>query len=218
MPLTITRLVDAGFVIAGSGGPVIVDGGEYVPLKTLEAVGASALIGSHAHPDHLESGRARSLGLPVWAPSDAHAALSAEGVADVRLLTAGVVDVIEGITVTPIPVDHGGEGLIETMGLLFEFDGVRCWFASDIKVDSLPRPEGPIDVAMLPVGGTYVFDAAQAAQYALALGAGLTIPIHYDYEPGQADEFARLIPNTRILAEGGTIVVESEEVRRAAAR
>ena len=38
---------------------------------------------------------------------------------------------------------------------------------------------GRVDVLMIPVGGYYTIDAAQAHELSLAIGAGITIPMHY---------------------------------------
>ena len=36
-----------------------------------------------------------------------------------------------------------------------------------------------IDVAMLPIGGTYTMDLNEAAEAANAIGAKITVPMHY---------------------------------------
>ncbi|HEX7714963.1 MAG TPA: MBL fold metallo-hydrolase [Bacillota bacterium] len=64
------------------------------------------------------------------------------------------------------------------LGYLIEVDGVRIFHAGDS--DNIPEWKGmKPDIALLPVGGTYTMDVAEAAKAVAALGAELAIPMHY---------------------------------------
>ena len=54
---------------------------------------------------------------------------------------------------------------------------------------------GEIDLALLPVGGTYTMNAQEAAEAAERIGAGLAIPMHWGEIVGtrkDAEEFKKL--------------------------
>jgi L-ascorbate metabolism protein UlaG (beta-lactamase superfamily) len=64
------------------------------------------------------------------------------------------------------------------LGFIVEVDGVRVYHAGD--TDFIPEMKGfKVDIALLPVSGTYVMTADQAAQAALAIRPKLAIPMHY---------------------------------------
>lgn len=67
------------------------------------------------------------------------------------------------------------------VGYFFNINGVKIYHAGD--TDFIPEMEGlakwSIDIAMLPMGGTYTMDVDEAIKAANAIGAKTTIPMHY---------------------------------------
>jgi L-ascorbate metabolism protein UlaG (beta-lactamase superfamily) len=64
------------------------------------------------------------------------------------------------------------------LGYLVTVDGVTFYHAGD--TDLIPEMKSiKADVALLPVSGTYVMTADEAAQAALAINPGIAIPMHY---------------------------------------
>ena len=61
-----------------------------------------------------------------------------------------------------------------------------------------------IDIALLPIGGTYTMDAMEAAEAANDISARVSIPMHYGKIVG-SDEDARVFMN---LVKGGVEVLE----------
>lgn len=64
----------------------------------------------------------------------------------------------------------------------FTMDGLRVLHCGDLGEE--PGPElvkaiGPVDVLLVPVGGHFTIDAAQAHRVSAALGAKVIIPMHY---------------------------------------
>ena len=56
--------------------------------------------------------------------------------------------------------------------------GIRIYHAGD--TDYIPEMKDlKVDIALLPVSGTYVMTAEQAVKAALAIEPGLAIPMHY---------------------------------------
>jgi len=59
-----------------------------------------------------------------------------------------------------------------------EFDGVRFYHAGD--TDHIPEMDDfKVDIALLPVSGTYVMTANEAVDAAVAIGPKLAIPMHF---------------------------------------
>ena len=73
------------------------------------------------------------------------------------------------------------------LGFIIEIGGVRVYHAGD--TDYIPEMKTfKVDIALLPVSGTYVMTAAEAVEAALAINPKLAIPMHYDAIVGSADD------------------------------
>lgn len=74
----------------------------------------------------------------------------------------------------------------ECVGYVLSAGGRRIYHAGD--TDLLPEMAdlGAIDVAFLPVGGTFTMDAEEAVEAAQVIGAKLTVPIHFRKESDAA--------------------------------
>ncbi|MBI2547239.1 MAG: MBL fold metallo-hydrolase [Candidatus Aenigmarchaeota archaeon] len=80
------------------------------------------------------------------------------------------------------------------VGYILEIGEYRIYHAGD--TDFIPEMKNltDIDVALLPIGGTYTMDVKEAIQAANAINAKVTIPIHYrrllgDKAKAAEDEF-----------------------------
>lgn len=83
------------------------------------------------------------------------------------------------------------------VGYVFTVEGRRIYFAGD--TDRIPEmKEIKADIALLPVSGTYVMTAEEAAAAALDIGVQTAVPMHYG-KPGlvgsinDAEKFKRLL-------------------------
>jgi L-ascorbate metabolism protein UlaG (beta-lactamase superfamily) len=75
------------------------------------------------------------------------------------------------------------------LGFIVTVEGVRIYHAGD--TDHIPEMAGyAADIALLPVSGTYVMTADEAAQAALAINPKVAIPMHFGSIVG-ADADAR---------------------------
>ena len=64
------------------------------------------------------------------------------------------------------------------LGFVLEMDGVRIYHAGD--TDFIPEMEDlNVDIALLPVSGTYVMTADEAVKAAQAIDPGVAVPMHY---------------------------------------
>jgi L-ascorbate metabolism protein UlaG (beta-lactamase superfamily) len=77
------------------------------------------------------------------------------------------------------------------LGCIVTMDGLRVYFAGD--TDAIPEMGGyRCDVALLPVSGTYVMTADEAADAALAINPRIVVPMHYGDIIGSASDASRL--------------------------
>ena len=182
--MTITWCGHACFLLESSCGSVVFD--PYAPGKVpgweLPALTADKVVCSHGHADH------------NWA----------EGVKLTGRAFTGKL--------TQIPSFHDdrrgalrGENLIT----LVEAEGLRVVHMGDIGC-ALTAEQiaalGRVDVLMIPVGGHYTVDAAQAREIAKALMAAIVIPMHYrgrgfGYDViGTVEPFLKLAGNVKEIA------------------
>ena len=73
------------------------------------------------------------------------------------------------------------------LGFILEMDGVRIYHAGD--TDFIPEMEDlNVDIALLPVSGTYVMTADEAVKAALAIDPGVAVPMHYGAIVGDSSD------------------------------
>lgn len=87
------------------------------------------------------------------------------------------------------------------MGVIIDMGDTRFYHSGDTDyIDEMDRLDAEhLDIAFLPIGGTYTMDIEEAADAAAAIRAHTIIPIHYNMIDGtEADpqEFKRLTENT----------------------
>jgi L-ascorbate metabolism protein UlaG (beta-lactamase superfamily) len=148
---------------------------------------------SHLHADHLHAASLRQL------PGTATLVLPAGGAGlAVRSWSGAVHEVDVGdavalgaVTVRAVPARHDGRRLPGSrhrgpaLGYVVEAAGQRIWFAGDTGWFPGLADVGPIDVALLPVGGwgptlgEHHLDPDEAARAAAAVGARHAVPIHF---------------------------------------
>lgn len=83
------------------------------------------------------------------------------------------------------PRDHG------KVGFVVEIDGVRIYHAGD--TDNIPEMQNlkDIDIALLPVSGTYVMTAEEAVEAVKAIKPKVVVPMHYGDIVGTNDDATR---------------------------
>jgi len=98
------------------------------------------------------------------------------------------------------------------VGFVIEIGSKRIYYAGDTDITEEMKALKDIDVALLPVGGTYTMDAAEAAQAANHIKPGRAIPYHWGDIVGElsdAERFAELAEcRTTIITAGQTAHLE----------
>jgi L-ascorbate metabolism protein UlaG (beta-lactamase superfamily) len=123
-----------------------------------------------------------------------------------KLDSPGVFN-FDGIKITGISSFHDkSKGSKRGRNTIFiiEADGYRICHLGDLgyvlstsEIESL----GKIDVLMIPVGGVFTIDGAEAAKVSKAIGSHIILPIHYktpaiDFELSGVDAFLSLMDDS----------------------
>ncbi len=113
---------------------------------------------------------------------------------DVRPVRPGERVDLQGASVLAVPsyntdkAFHPKEN--QWLGFVLEMDGAKVYHAGD--TDHIPEmADLEVDVALLPVSGTYVMTWEQAVEAARAIRPGLAIPMHYGTVVGDEQDARR---------------------------
>lgn len=148
-------------------GRIVIDPGPFSDLCCLED--AKAVLLTHAHGDHLDIDAVRASDLPVWGTQEAIDALGSGTV-----VHAGELFTVLGLEIQALGGLHEEihPNIPRPENLGYFFGGVLH------PGDQWCVPEGrTVEVLLLPIAGPWV-RGADAADYAMRIGARLTVPIH----------------------------------------
>ncbi len=182
-----------------NGKTVIID-----PFKIRSSPGkADILLVSHEHSDHLSIEDIRKVATEstaVVAAASCRNELSKLKFKNVKLVQPGDRVKLDDVTVEAVPaynlnkfrepgkVFHPKED--GKVGFVVQLKGVRVYHAGD--TDAIPEMKTlKVDLALLPVSGTYVMTAQEAAEAAKMIGPKLAIPMHYGAIVGSESDAER---------------------------
>ena len=192
MAVTVQWLGHASFRISAGGAIVYID-----PWKLSGSPhDATVVLVSHSHYDHYSAedvSKVAAEGTKIVGPSDVasqqkngHALGLAESVEINGVRISGVA------SYNPAKQFHPKGN--QWLGFVIEFDSVRIYYAGDTELIDEMSKLSDIDVALLPVGGTYTMDADQAVSAVDAIKPKRAIPYHWGDIVGSrtdADRFAK---------------------------
>lgn len=201
--MKITWLGHSAFLLEESTGTTVVTDpyGESIVGYRMRQVTADAVTLSHHHRDHDEVSRVG--GSPQ--------------VYD----TVGAWEV-KGVDITSMHSWHDPEqGSKRGPNLIFKYrmDGVDLCHLGDIGEECDAETGdliGTVNVLMIPVGGNYTIDAAQAKEYVDFLMPDIVIPMHFRtpscaVDIGRLDDFLDLFDDEQIVrVDGDTLEVDRE--------
>ena len=161
-----------------------IDGGKTIyfdPFKIASTRKADIILVSHEHFDHCspdDVARIQKDNTIIITEKDSAEKLTG----DVRVVTPGEVMTIGEVKVTTVPAYNIDKQFHPKekgwLGFIVEIDGVRVYHAGD--TDFIPEMKDlQVDVALLPVSGTYVMTADEAVKAARAIRPRAVIPMHY---------------------------------------
>ena len=136
---------------------------------------------SHDHFDHCspeDVAKIQGPGTIIITEKDSAGKLTG----DVRVIKPGETLVLDGVKILGVPSYNTDKDFHPRrnrwLGFLVEMSGISIYHSGD--TDFIPEmKELNVDIALLPVSGTYVMTADQAVKAALAIGPELAIPMHY---------------------------------------
>ena len=101
---------------------------------------------------------------------------------DIRILKPGEILDLGDVKIEAVPSYNTDKDFHPRkngwLGFIVELEGVKVYHAGD--ADFIPEMKDfDVDIALLPVSGTYVMTADQAVKAALAINPKLAIPMHY---------------------------------------
>jgi L-ascorbate metabolism protein UlaG (beta-lactamase superfamily) len=98
------------------------------------------------------------------------------------------------------------------VGFVIEIGSKRIYYAGDTDLTEEMKGLKDIDVALLPVGGTYTMNAKEAAEATSHIRPKLAIPYHWgDIIGGQSDAEAfseQVECDVKVLLPGETVIIE----------
>jgi L-ascorbate metabolism protein UlaG (beta-lactamase superfamily) len=198
----------AGFRLKTPGGTVYVD-----PYRAPEGPPADVVLITHDHFDHfsredlerLGGGRAQMVAPPTVAEQLGGRVAS---ISPGETLELDRLDVTAVAAYNTNRLDSDGKLFHPReagwVGYLIGYRGRRIYHSGDTDVIPEMDQAAGVDVALLPVSGTYVMTAVEAAEAARRIEPKVAIPMHWGTVVGSrtdAEEFSRLAPGEVLIPE-----------------
>ena len=211
MVVSIKWLAHASFQIKAEGKTIYVDLEKYGEASEK----ADLVLVTHSHTDHCDPEKidgVRTNDTVVIAPEDCASRIGGS----VKTLKPREETTVDNIRVRAveaynqkrfrspgIPYHPKGHGV----GYLIAAEGKTIYHAGDTDFIPEMRQLGHIDVALLPSGGTYTMDNAEAAEAAMAIDPKVAIPMHrWDTDPEEFKKKVEGSSNIKVL-----VLKEGEE-------
>jgi L-ascorbate metabolism protein UlaG (beta-lactamase superfamily) len=183
------------------------------PFKVTKADEADIVLISHEHFDHLSPEDLQKVTSPrttIVASVSCKDGLKRVKAKETKFLGPGDKLSIDKVEIEAVPaynvnkfrapgqVFHPKED--KKLGFVFRMDGTRVYFAGD--TDLIPEMKSiQCDIALLPVSGTYVMTAEEAAEAVKSIKPKIAVPMHYDAIVGShsdAQLFKSLVKNCQV--------------------
>jgi L-ascorbate metabolism protein UlaG (beta-lactamase superfamily) len=182
----------------------------YIDPYQIEGAGPKAdiVLVSHEHSDHCsvaDLNKIITINTVIIAHTQSKSELSKVKAKGLKIVKPGDKITVADVTVEAVPaynvnkfrepgkVFHPKED--GKLGFIVTVKGVRIYHAAD--TDHIPEMKNiQADVALLPVSGTYVMTAQEAADAAAAINPKVAIPMHYGSIVGSrkdAEVFQKLV-------------------------
>jgi L-ascorbate metabolism protein UlaG (beta-lactamase superfamily) len=174
-----------GFLIKGDGKAIVID-----PFQVTECEPADIILVTHEHYDHCSPEDIKKIqNESTVIVTEANSANKLSG--NVLVVKPGDKLTVSGVPIEAVPsynIDKNFHPKQNAwLGFIVTVEGVRIYHAGD--TDLIPEMNAfDVDIALLPVSGTYVMTADEAVEAAKMIKPKVVIPMHYDAIVGSADD------------------------------
>ena len=151
---------------------------------------ADLILVSHDHFDHCSpEDVAKIQGKKTVIVTEKDSAKKLSG--DVRVIKPGDSLTVDGVKIEAVPSYNTDKDFHPKgnnwLGFVVEIDGVKVYHTGD--ADFIPEMNDlEVDIAFIPVSGTYVMTSKQAVQAARAINPKVAIPMHYGAIVGEGQD------------------------------
>jgi len=210
MGITLEWLGHASFKICHAEAVIYID-----PWKLKGSPhDATLVLVSHSHHDHYSAADIAKVSGPKTKLVASADVVAKEGSG--QTLLPGLRIELEGVSVAGVPAYNPDKRYHpkdnKWLGFTIEVGSKRIYYAGDTDLTDEMRALKGVDVALLPVGGTYTMNAEEAAEATKYIQPQLAIPYHWgDIVGGRkdAEQFAeRAECRAAVLAPGETMELE----------
>lgn len=151
---------------------------------------ADIILITHEHFDHCspdDVAKIQQSSTVIVTEKDSAAKLSG----DVRVIAPGQSTEVYDMQITGVPAYNVDKDFHPKskgwLGFVVEMEGIRLYHAGD--TDFIPEMQDlEVDIALLPVSGTYVMNVDQAIEAARTIAPKVAIPMHYGAIVGSAQD------------------------------
>jgi L-ascorbate metabolism protein UlaG (beta-lactamase superfamily) len=211
MGVFVKWLAHASFQIKAEGKIIYVDLEKYGEATEK----ADLILVTHSHTDHCDPDKIKNVqkeDTVIIAPEDCASIIGRS----VKTLRPGEETSVDNIRVKAVeaynykrfrspghPYHPKGFGV----GYLIKVEGKTIYHAGDTDFIPEMRKVGLVDVVLLPSGGTYTMDNAEAAEAAIAINPKIVIPMHrWDTNPEEFKKKVEANSNIKVM-----VLQEGEE-------
>jgi L-ascorbate metabolism protein UlaG (beta-lactamase superfamily) len=163
------------------------------PTPPAAAADVDVVLVSHLHGDHLHVPSLRAIGpaVPLVVPRGARPLLGRLGPRTILEVGPGERLDVDGVGIDVLPAHHDGRRLpgsrhvAPALGFRLSVEGQSVWYPGDTGLGDHLDEVGPVDLAMLPIGGwgptlgDEHLGPEQAAALAASNGARWALPVHH---------------------------------------
>jgi L-ascorbate metabolism protein UlaG (beta-lactamase superfamily) len=173
----------ASFYIKAQGKTIFID-----PFNITPAIKEKAdlVLITHAHSDHCSKDQIERVLKPEGEVICPQGCLDNDIFKNFTLSKPGFKTDFNGISIDAVPAynvkkerAHFHPKKNNWVGYVIDIEGFKIYHAGDTDFIDEMRPLRGLGASLLPMGGTYVMDANEAASAANAIGAQYAVPMHY---------------------------------------
>jgi L-ascorbate metabolism protein UlaG (beta-lactamase superfamily) len=174
-----------GFLIKTKNNVICID-----PYEIVETVKADTVLITHSHFDHCSLSDIEKIKKPSTVfITDKESAKNLSG--DIRIVKPGDNIFVSGIEIDVVPAYNINKTFHPKekswLGFVINIENERIYHAGD--TDLIPEMGSfLVDIALLPVSGTYVMTSDEAVEAAKRIKPKTAIPMHYDSIVGSLND------------------------------